>query len=440
MIRINAFSNLLGKLWGFLSLFIFVPIYIHYLGEENYGFVGFYTTLLAILSFADLGFSASITREFARPNNKKKRADLLRTYEFIYVTIFFIIVIFMYFFKGVLVVNWLNISDVNNHNLTSYTTMIFIMGVSIAIQLCSNLYVGALMGDERQVICNIIQVIWGVFRGFGVVFALKYIDNSLIMFFYWQLLSNVLYVFVLYIITWKKFKNDKGTIKFKILKETYKYALSMAGMGVLTAFLSQIDKIYVSKNFSIEIFGYYTIAFTFSLIPFILISTLVKAVFPSLTKIAEEKNTEKLLNFYNYYSFISLVLIIPLSIYMYQNAFIILTLWTRSSDIASQILDVSKFLILYQMFQALTILPHYLSLGFGNVNINIRYCFFSIFIESILIYMLSKAYGFIGISIGLLITSVIVFFPYMYQIHTKYINDKFSINWFLKIMRSEGVV
>ncbi|HIF9056737.1 TPA: lipopolysaccharide biosynthesis protein [Photobacterium damselae] len=433
MIKINALSNLVGKVWGFLSLFIFVPIYIHYLGKENYGFIGFYTTLLAMLSFADLGFSASVTREFARLDDNYKRANILKTYEYIYFAIFILIVVIIFFSKNIIIINWLNVSDMSSYNLATYTTIIFIMGISVGVQLCSNLYVGALMGAENQVICNVIQIVWGLFRGFGVIFALEYIDNSLIMFFYWQLLSNILYVFILYTVSWKKFKSEKACVRLSVLKETYKYALSMAGMGILTAFLSQIDKVFVSKNYSIEMFGYYTIAFTYSLIPFILISTLVKAIFPSLTKKSEDENKESLYYFYNYYSFIALILIVPLSFFLYQNALGILTIWTRSFEIAIQIFDIARFLILYQMFQALTILPHYLSLGFGNVKINIKYCLLSIIIEVILVYILSKSYGLIGISIGLLITGLIIFFPYMFQIHKKYLDNSLTLGWFYKV-------
>ncbi|ENL0178218.1 polysaccharide biosynthesis family protein, partial [Escherichia coli] len=59
MIKRNALSNLVGRIWGIISLFIFIPFYISYLGSTGYGYIGFYNTLVALLAFADLGFSAA---------------------------------------------------------------------------------------------------------------------------------------------------------------------------------------------------------------------------------------------------------------------------------------------------------------------------------------------------------------------------------------------
>ena len=42
------------------------------------------------------------------------------------------------------------------------TTAIRVMGVSIALQLPSQLYIGGLMGLQRQVRANSIQIGWGV--------------------------------------------------------------------------------------------------------------------------------------------------------------------------------------------------------------------------------------------------------------------------------------
>ncbi|RZJ46768.1 MAG: hypothetical protein EOO44_22605, partial [Flavobacterium sp.] len=59
-------SNYAAKFWGLISVFIFIPIYIKFLGVENYGVISFNALLLGIISFADAGMSSAIVKEFAK--------------------------------------------------------------------------------------------------------------------------------------------------------------------------------------------------------------------------------------------------------------------------------------------------------------------------------------------------------------------------------------
>lgn len=59
-------SNYGNRLWSMISVFIFIPLYIRFLGSENYGLIGFYALLLGIISFADSGMSSAIIKEFSQ--------------------------------------------------------------------------------------------------------------------------------------------------------------------------------------------------------------------------------------------------------------------------------------------------------------------------------------------------------------------------------------
>jgi O-antigen/teichoic acid export membrane protein len=89
MIRRNILANMIARAWGVISVYLFVPLYLRFLGIEAYGIVGFYSTLLAVLAFADMGFTATLNREMARLSVRKDAAaemgDLLRTYESAYI-------------------------------------------------------------------------------------------------------------------------------------------------------------------------------------------------------------------------------------------------------------------------------------------------------------------------------------------------------------------
>jgi hypothetical protein len=91
MIQQNIIANIIGRVMGIVSVYLFVPIYLKFLGIETFGLVGFYSTLLGVLAFADLGLTATLSREMARlevrAGSVGEMRDLLRTYESIYLVI-----------------------------------------------------------------------------------------------------------------------------------------------------------------------------------------------------------------------------------------------------------------------------------------------------------------------------------------------------------------
>src|SRR5260221_259945 len=65
-VKHNIFANLSGNVWTALMGFLFVPIYLHFLGAEGFGLIGFFTTISGIVSLMDAGFGGAANRQFAR--------------------------------------------------------------------------------------------------------------------------------------------------------------------------------------------------------------------------------------------------------------------------------------------------------------------------------------------------------------------------------------
>lgn len=438
MIKRNALSNLVGRLWGIVSLFAFVPFYISYLGSAGYGYIGFYNTLIAILAFADLGFSAATTREFARLSDgtvehETEKARLLRSYEFLYLLISAIVALVIFLGANWIAHRWL-ISEPG----TNVSHLIMLMGFSIALQLPTNLYVGALMGSEKQVLANGLQIGWGLIRSAGVLPVLHYISNDLQTFFIWQLLCNLIFLVVLYTLTWRKIKSTNKKFSTSILKKTYKYALGMAGMGVLASFATQIDKILVTKSFAIEIVGYYSLAATLALIPLILITTLAKAAFPRLTRFKEKNQFDDLKTLYLKLCKIANIAILPLAIVLACYSHSIILIWTHSVAIADSTSAIVSLLMLAQGIQALTVLPFHLSLSYAYVRINLFFSALMIIEIPCVYYLLMTNKGASDIALSVLITVVTVFIPYMYLLHSRLVPGVFR-RWFTEIILTSTV-
>ena len=95
-IRRNTVANYVGTSCRVLLGFLFVPLYINYLGIESYGLIGFSVSLSALLRLADLGLSSTLSREFARysvlPESAERMRSLLKTLQTVYWIISFLLV------------------------------------------------------------------------------------------------------------------------------------------------------------------------------------------------------------------------------------------------------------------------------------------------------------------------------------------------------------
>src|SRR5436190_10137395 len=84
----NVVSNLASNGVVALMSLLFVPIYIHVLGIEAYGLIGFFASIQVLFSLLDLGLASSATRELARlsasPRDLEAAGSFIRTLEVVY--------------------------------------------------------------------------------------------------------------------------------------------------------------------------------------------------------------------------------------------------------------------------------------------------------------------------------------------------------------------
>jgi O-antigen/teichoic acid export membrane protein len=433
VIKQNIIANLVGRFWSFISLYLFVPLYLKFLGIEAYGLVGFYSMLLGILAFADMGFSTTINREMARLSVCKESAgemrDLLRTYESTYLVISLTVAIFIWLLAPMVATYWLQAQHMPH---TEIVCAIRVMGVAIAFQMPASLYVGGLMGLQRQVLTNAIQIFWGVFRGVGVVLVLWLFSPTIFVFALWQVISNVIYCFLLRFNLWRTLAIDFNKAKFngQVLYNTWRYAAGMFSMTMMSVILTQIDKLAVSRLLPLEMLGYYTLAGALAAGLISLGSPIASAIFPPLTGLVALKDRSGLERLYHKSCEIIAVIIIPggLTLVFFSSNFIFA--WTGSSIIANKVGMAASFLLGGQLLQAITLIPCYLALAHGSFKLILKIDIASILLVTPLLPVLIKKYGIEGAGASWLILNICTFLPYMYFLHKSFLPGEFW-RWFL---------
>ena len=131
----NIIANVIGKLWSFVSIFLFIPLYVKILGIESYSIIAFYTVLQTFLTLVDVGLAATLNREFAKTTTSiSYKANLLRTFEYIYILLAGIICCCTFIFARQIASEFLNADTISTDNLTDYIRLMgLIVGCNIFV-------------------------------------------------------------------------------------------------------------------------------------------------------------------------------------------------------------------------------------------------------------------------------------------------------------------
>ena len=425
-IQQNVLANYAGRAWGFISMFLFVPIYLKFLGIEAYGLVGFYGTLMAVMIFADMGFTATLNREMARLSARKDSAkdmrDLLRTYEATYVCVSAMVATVIWLSSPLIAEHWLH-SDVLPPS--EIAAVIRLMGIAIALQLPAGLFVGGLMGLQQQVLVNSLQVAWGVLRGLGAVLILGLVSPTIFAFALWQMIANAIYVIFVRLSLWRALSASsdptRPQFRWQIVRNTWRYAAGMTGMAIIYTLLTQVDMLAVSKMLSLDMLGYYSLAATLASITGMLAAPIATAVFPRLTKLSELGDHDSLVKLYHRTSELVAVATIPAGCTVALFSVELILVWTGLPEVAHRAGLAASLLVVGALMQSITVTPYYVALAHGDVRLNLRVGIASVALLIPLLLVLIPEYGILGAAASWLAMNICIMCPYMYFLHRRFL-------------------
>lgn len=430
-ILINIVSNYTSRIWNFIAIYVFTPIFLKYFGIESFAIISFYALILGTMSFADAGLSSAITREFAKSQPAFDKFRILKKLEYIYVLICFFVAILIFFIAPLIAKYWLKVESTNVINLIYYIRLI---GIGVSFQLLSTIYFGSLMGLGLQVYPNSIQLFWSLLKNFGIVIIYNLYKIDIQFFFIWQIICNIIYVLFLRVMTLHLLKKDNtprsSTNKNKILSdELVKYIFGMSLISIISALNIQADKIIISKLFALKEFGYYSLASTIAQIPLVIATPLSIVAFPDMTKKNYEKKEEDTLIIFERYSFAitTIVTIIGCCLLLFTKEVVLIWLGEKAFSIKnlSLIVAVTQLLLLGGTFLSLQLMPYYLLLSKGLTKFTIIQGVVQLCFSIPASYFFITRYGILGIGFPWLIINFGAFIFLYYILYRDIIKKNF---------------
>lgn len=399
IIKKNIAANFAGSVWQALMGLIFIPLYIKFMGIESWGLIGIFATLQTMFGLLDMGLSNTLNREMARlsvlPNKEQEMRNLVRTLEVPYWSIAVIVGIIAVLLSPFISHHWIKAGQLSPKTIEQ---ALLIMGFVMALQMPVGFYSGGLMGLQKQVLLNAINISLSTLRGAGAVLILWLVSPTVQAFFLWQIVISIINIFLLSLFLWRRLPvgDSKAVFQKQLLKGIWRFTAGMSGIAVLTVILTQLDKIILSKMLSLEMFGYYALASMVAMNLVRLFAPVFHSIYPRFTQLVSIGDQDGLKRLYHKSCQFMSVLILPIAVVIALFSYEILLLWTRNPVTAEKSHLVLSILICGTALNGLMYFPYALQLAFGWTSLSfLKSIIFTVLLVPLIIYATVR-YGAVG--------------------------------------------
>lgn len=368
-VAVNIVANFVGRGGAVLLTLALIPLYVKWMGIEAYGLISIYTTVQALVSLFDLGFSAVVAREAAKTALMMDHRDnglayLFRTIELVIWFLSVSLIVVGIFVLPHTTANWIEAKTLDSQVISQSLTLIT---CTAATRLPINLYTGLLIGLQKQVSANFILFFGNLIRGLGSIFVLLVFEKSILAFFSWQFICSLIELTCAMFIAWSTQGVQFFTARFELsrLYANWKFATGVVTVTLTAAAIAQLDKLILSKLLSLELFGYYALGATIAYGLFNLVYPVCVAASPRFTSLLDRCEFDQLSATYHLLAQLCTILAMPVAIILMFYGTEILTLYLGNYE---QALKVEPFLTLVTLGTSVAILsplPHTLQIASG---------------------------------------------------------------------------
>ncbi|NCB38062.1 MAG: polysaccharide biosynthesis protein [Erysipelotrichia bacterium] len=420
-IKKNVIANYLGSGWAALMGLAFIPVYIKYLGMEAYGLIGMYAMLQASLAIVDAGMTPTLTREISRftggENSAQSIRDLLRTMELAGLSIALVYVGVIWHAAEWLTTSWLKVESLP---ITVVSESVIIMGIVIATRIIEGLYRGAIIGLQKQVLFNAINVGIATLRNFGAAMVLAWWSPTITAYFLWQGFVSVIAVMSLSYFVYRHIPATTRPGKFSSteLKRVWRFAAGIFTTTCLAFLLTQIDKMLLSRILTLKEFGNYNLAATIANSLMLLVIPISQAHYPRITELQSQNQPESVKKVFHQGAQLITVIVGSASCVLFFFGEIIIGLWTGNEELGRQTAALTKILTIGTMLNSFMNMPYLLQLSNGITHYAAAVNFVSAIILIPAILIITPKYGAIGAAfIWPILNSfyVFIFSPFIFK-------------------------
>jgi O-antigen/teichoic acid export membrane protein len=422
MVNRNIIANYIGQFYSFFIGIVILPLYLEYLSPEGYGLVGFFTVFVSLMMLLDVGLTSTLSRESARlrdsVNNLIKLKELTRSIEFVFILISIAMLTIVYISSDLIVENWLIIETLS-HDIVNYC--IILMSIIMVIKWYVGIYQGIIVGLERQVWLNVFKIAINSLRFIGSFLLIKYISNSILSFFIYQLFVIV----IEYLIVRRKIysllpKTNNLPFSINPIKKVAKFALGMAYTSSIWIVYIQLDKLLLLHYIPLSEYGFFTLIAVISGAIIQSTAPVSLALLPRLSFLLKSNKKDEMLSLYHKGTKIVSILVMSVVTVISLFSYELLYAWTGNKEAAEWSEQILVWYVIGSGILAIGAFQYYLQYAYGELKYHIRINTIFPIIALPIIFFSVESYGALGASIAWFSIQLVSFIFWPAFIHNKF--------------------
>lgn len=353
---------------------VLMPAYLHYLGSEAFGLVGFYAMLQAWMQLLDMGLTPILSRDMSRVNagtlSALEASLKLRALEWTLGCMACLAMVLMWLSSDWISQHWLSAVQLDHSVLARSIPLI---GCAVALRWLSGIYRASLIGLERQGWVNGLAAGFTTLRFAGAVPLLVFFSTEPEDFFTFQVMVGVIELLTFASIVHWILPSIKLCWRpdFRALGTMLPMAGSMAFLSAMWIVLTQIDKLILSSILPLDEYGYFMLAVMAANGVLILVPPLNQVLQPRMTVLAEQVEQVRFVELYRLISQLSAVMFISVGGGVAFFAEPLLLLWSGSVRIAETAAPILFWYGLANAVVGILVLPFMLQFAKGRLRLHV---------------------------------------------------------------------
>jgi O-antigen/teichoic acid export membrane protein len=170
--------------------------------------------------------------------------------------------------------------------------------------------------------------------------------------------------------------------------------------------------------------GYYSLAGTLASVPLMLATPVGLAIFPRLTGLVAVGERDAVTALYHRACSLVSIVVLPCALTFLFFSDRLLLAWTGSTSVAREVGATTSLLLAGQIMQAITVIPFYLALAYGQTRLIVRIQLGGVLVIIPLLIILVSRVGLLGAGVAWLAMNVCTLFPYMYLLHRRFLHGE----------------
>jgi len=359
-------AGLLSSVWSAGIGLACVPVFVHYLGIEAYGIIGFYATTQALMQLLDLGLSPTINREVARcaaTGRPAAAANLLHTLSLVYWGTALAIAAAIFFAAGAIASHWLQARNLPPQTIERAVAL---LGLVIACRWPIGLYQGVLLGSLRIALSSSINMLMVTAANAGAIAVLAFVSPTVEAFFAWQAAVGLAYALAMRRVAWRALGSPSGArFDASELARTWRFAAGMSGVAVSGVVLMQMDKVILSRMLALDDFGRYALAWVVANGLYLILTPTFNVIYPRMSALVARHEEQALAGFYRTGTRLLSAVLFPVAAAAAVFSRELLLLWTRDAHLAESAAPVVSLLLVGTALNGAMHFPYALQLACG---------------------------------------------------------------------------